>query len=102
MAEWIDVAESTALLEGEVLGVAVGELPIALFRLADGVFALRDLCSHGHARLSEGFVEGDCIECPLHQGLIGIRDGAPCSAPITEPVQTIQARINGERIEVLL
>lgn len=102
MAEWIDVAAASAVSEGEVLGVAVRELPIALFRLADGVFALRDLCSHGHARLSEGFVEGDCIECPLHQGLIGIRDGSPCSAPITEPVQSIPARVVGERIEVLL
>ncbi len=102
MAEWIDVVDSAALLEGEVMGVAVGELPIALVRLEDGVFALRDLCSHGHARLSEGFVEGDCIECPLHQGLIGIRDGSPCSAPVTEPVQSIPARVIGNRIEVLV
>jgi nitrite reductase/ring-hydroxylating ferredoxin subunit len=102
MTEWIDAAAASDVLEGEVIGVAVRETPIALFRLADEVFALRDLCSHGHARLSEGFVEGDCVECPLHQGLVGIRDGSPCSAPITEPVQSIPARIVGDRIEVSL
>lgn len=102
MAEWIDAAAAADVAFGEVLGVAVRDTPIALFRLDDGVFALRDLCSHGHARLSEGFVDGDCVECPLHQGLVGIRDGAPCSAPITQAVQSIPARIAGDRIEVAL
>jgi anthranilate 1,2-dioxygenase ferredoxin subunit len=102
MAEWIDAAAASDIAEGEVLGVAVRETPIALFRLADGVFALHDLCTHGHARLSEGYVEGDCVECPLHQGLVGIRDGAPCSAPITEAVRSIPVRIVGDRVEVAL
>lgn len=102
MPEWKDAAAVSDVVENEVLGVTVAGTPIALFRLADGVFALHDLCSHGQARLSDGFVDGDCVECPLHQGLIGIRDGSPCSAPVTAPVQSIPTRIVGERIEVSL
>ena len=50
---------------------------IAVFRMGEEIFALHDLCTHGHARLSEGFVENGCVECPLHQGLVDIRTGAP-------------------------
>ena len=101
MGEWHDAADAGAV-EDEVLGCVVAGLPVALFRVEGEVFALHDLCSHGHARLSEGFVEDGCVECPLHQGLVDIRTGKPRSAPISEPVRSIPAREVGRRIEVEL
>jgi nitrite reductase/ring-hydroxylating ferredoxin subunit len=102
MADWIDVAPAEALSEDEPLAATAGGKPIALFKLADGVFALHDLCSHGQARLSDGFVEGETVECPLHQGLICIRTGAARSAPVIEPVAAFPARIADGRVQVLL
>jgi anthranilate 1,2-dioxygenase ferredoxin subunit len=100
MAQWQDAAAADAVAEDDVLAVQVGGVPLALFRIGDEVFALLDLCSHGQARLSDGFVEGDCVECPLHQGLVDIRSGAPRKQPITEPVQSYPARLREGRIEV--
>jgi nitrite reductase/ring-hydroxylating ferredoxin subunit len=100
MTDWIDVAPVAALAEDEPLAAAADGKPIALFRLGDEVFALHDLCTHGQARLSDGFIEGQAVECPLHQGLICIRTGAPLSAPVTEAVQTFPARVVGDRIQV--
>jgi anthranilate 1,2-dioxygenase ferredoxin subunit len=97
---WIDVAAQTDVVADEPLGVMAGDLPVALFRIEEQIFALYDLCSHGAARLSDGFVEDGCVECPLHQGLIRIATGAPASAPITEPVRTFPVRIAGERVEI--
>lgn len=74
--------------------------PIAIFRIVDELYALHDLCTHGHARLSEGYVEDGCVECPLHQGLVDIRTGAPRCAPITEPVRTYPIRIVDGQVEV--
>lgn len=102
MTNWTDVAAADDVPDEDVLGVIVGGLRIALFRLEDEVFALHDLCSHGQALLSEGFVEDGCVECPLHQGLIDIRTGAARSAPITEAVRSFPARIVGDRVEVAL
>ena len=73
---------------------------MALFRIGDEVFALADLCSHGQARLSDGYVEDGCVECPLHQGLVDIRTGAPRKQPITEAVQSYPARFREGRIEI--
>jgi anthranilate 1,2-dioxygenase ferredoxin subunit len=45
-------------------------------------------------------VEDGCVECPLHQGLIDIRTGAPRCAPITEAVRAFPIRIVEARVEV--
>ena len=90
----------TIWLMEEARGLVLGGVPVALFRLEDGYHALHDLCPHGHARLSEGYVEDACVECPLHQGLVHIPTGAPRTAPISMPTRTFPVRIAGERVEV--
>lgn len=102
MPRWIDAAAADAVVAGEVLAVAAGGQQIALFRLAEEVFALADQCSHGYARLSDGYIEDGCVECPLHHGLVDIRTGEPRSAPITGPVRSFPTRIVGGRVEVAI
>lgn len=102
MAEWHDAAATDALGDDEAMGLSIAGVPVALFRQEGAFFALHDLCSHGAARLSDGFVENGCVECPLHQGLVDIRSGAPCSAPITEPVRSYPVRVVGDRVEIAL
>jgi anthranilate 1,2-dioxygenase ferredoxin subunit len=99
---WIDAAAETDIADGACLGVRVGGTPVALVRDGDKIHALHDLCTHGAARLSDGFVENGCIECPLHQGLFDLATGAPRSAPITEAVKTYPVRCIGGRIEIAL
>ena len=100
MTQWHPVGPLAQFIEGEPTQVVLADKPIAVFRIGDEVFALHDLCTHGHARLSEGYVENGCVECPLHQGLVDLRTGAPCSAPITEPVRTYPVRILAGQVEI--
>jgi anthranilate 1,2-dioxygenase ferredoxin subunit len=93
---WQSIGTLDDFTEGEPAAVIAGERQIAVFRVGDEVFALNDLCT----RLSEGFVEDGCVECPLHQGLIDIRTGAPRCAPITEAVRAFPIRIVDTRVEV--
>jgi anthranilate 1,2-dioxygenase ferredoxin component len=102
MTQWHEVGATDIVGENEVAAVVAGGTPLAIF-LVDGVFhALHDLCTHGQARLSDGFVEDGCIECPLHQGTFHIPSGEPRSAPATEPVRSFPVRVSGGRIEVEL
>lgn len=88
---WIKVA-SVAELEqaGGVLGRVVEGLPIALYAVDGEYFATADICTHGEARLSEGYLDGHIIECPLHQGMFDIRTGEVKGAPCTKPIRTLQ------------
>jgi len=99
---WIDAAAEQDIADGECLAVELGGVPVALVREGGKIHALHDLCTHGAARLSDGFVENGCIECPLHQGLFDLATGAPRSAPITRAVKTYPVRRVAGRIDVAL
>lgn len=97
---WLDIGAVEAFSEDEPVAVEAGGMQIAIFRLEDQLFALHDLCTHGVARLSEGYVEEGCVECPLHQGLFDIRTGAAKCAPVTEAVRSFPVRIQEGRVQV--
>lgn len=91
---WVDIGASHDFQEGQITAsLAGGAQALAVVRLQGTLYALQDRCSHGPARLSEGMVYQDCIECPLHQGLIDIRTGGPrCPPPVTATVLTFSVR----------
>ena len=100
MHSWHDVGAPDDFPDGAVWPVRAGGVEVAVFRLGDELFALHDQCTHGAARLSDGYVEGDCVECPLHQGLIDIRTGEPRCFPVTVPVRSFPVRVTAGRVEV--
>ncbi|MCI1013944.1 Rieske 2Fe-2S domain-containing protein [Herbaspirillum sp. C7C2] len=100
MSEWFDVGHADDFAEGEVAAARAGSQAVAMFRLGEEIFALKDLCTHGNAKLSDGYVEDGCVECPLHQGLFDIRSGAPRCAPVTEAVRSFPVRVVAGRVEV--
>jgi nitrite reductase (NADH) small subunit len=72
--------------------------PIAIFRTAeDGVFALIDECPHKHGPLSEGIICGDTVTCPLHNWVIGLKDGRALApdegGTISLPVRVVDGEI---------
>lgn len=95
---WILAAELTDLPEDDVIGIDVNGHDIALYRTEDGVFASANLCSHGNARLSDGFLEDGEIECPLHQGRFCIKTGKAMCSPLTEGIATYPVQIEGEQV----
>jgi len=100
MEQWHPIGSVDDFTEGEPAALVIAHKPIAIFRDGDDIFALHDLCTHGHARLSDGYVEDGCVECPLHQGLFDIRTGAPKCAPVTEAVRAYPIRIVARQVEV--
>jgi len=39
------------------------------------VFAMEDACNHAGASLAEGWLEGDCVVCPMHAYVFELRTG---------------------------
>jgi naphthalene 1,2-dioxygenase system ferredoxin subunit len=97
-SEWIGAANETELWDGAGISVLVQGRDIALFRIGETIYATDNLCTHGHARLCDGFIEGHDIECPLHQGRFDLRSGQPTCAPAVEPIKTYPVRIEEGRV----
>jgi nitrite reductase/ring-hydroxylating ferredoxin subunit len=75
--------------ENGILRVVVaGYPPLAVYNLDGAFFVTEDVCSHGEASLSAGFIEGGCIVCPLHFGSFDIRTGAPVDPPCSREIET--------------
>jgi naphthalene 1,2-dioxygenase system ferredoxin subunit len=96
--DWIDALSASDLPEDDVIGVAVAGRDIALYAVGDEVYATDNLCTHGHARLCDGFLEGHEIECPLHQGRFDVRDGRPTCSPVAEAVRCYPVKVEGGRV----
>jgi naphthalene 1,2-dioxygenase system ferredoxin subunit len=100
--QWIDVTATEDVPEDDVIGIDIAGKSIALYRVEGEVFATDNLCTHGNARLCDGFLEGHEIECPLHQGKFDIRNGKAMCAPLTDDVKTYPIKIEGDRVFVAI
>ncbi len=99
MTPWTDVAAEADLFEGAGIAVTPEGQDIALFKLENGsVYAINNLCTHGNAKLCDGFVEGHHVECPFHQALFDLRDGSVGCGPATEPAKSWPVKIEGGRV----
>jgi naphthalene 1,2-dioxygenase system ferredoxin subunit len=101
-ANWVDALAIDDLPNDDVVGVTLAGRDIAIYSVEGEFYATDNLCTHGNARLCDGFLEGHEIECPLHQGRFDVRDGRPTCEPVTEAVRSYPVRIKGGRIHVNL
>ena len=101
-AGWVTVAQLAAVGEGEVLGVEIGDKSIALYNIDGEIFATDNICTHAFAALSDGWLDGDCIECPLHGGRFEIKTGKGLGPPIPCDIKSFPVRIEGDKIQVKL
>lgn len=95
---WVDALSAADLPTDDVQGLLIAGRDIAIYTVGDEVYATDNLCTHGHARLCDGFLDGHEIECPLHQGRFDVRDGRPTCAPVTEPVRSYPVKVEGGRV----
>ena len=95
---WIDALSATELPTDDVMGLLVNGRDIAIYTVGAEVYATDNVCTHGQARLCDGFLEGHEIECPLHQGKFDVRNGRPTCDPVTEPVRSYPVKIEGQRV----
>jgi naphthalene 1,2-dioxygenase system ferredoxin subunit len=86
---WVRAAARANLAQGDVLGVEVAGHLIALYDVDGG-------------RLSDGWLDGELIECPLHAARFDVRTGKVLDPPATEDLKTYPVRIVDDEIQVKL
>jgi len=98
--EWQAVGSASQVAEDEPLGVAVGDKRIGIFRIDGALYAIDDVCPHAFALLSQGFVEGEEVECPLHEALFHVPTGKCLREPAEDDVATYEVKEEDGRILV--
>jgi nitrite reductase/ring-hydroxylating ferredoxin subunit len=88
MAERIELCGVGDVEAGAALRVEAGPLALAVFNVDGAFYVTDDACTHGPGQLSEGFVDGDVVECNFHGGQFNIRTGDVVGPPCMVPVKT--------------
>lgn len=91
---WTRVANVSDVPEEGTLLIDLRGEPVCLYNVGGEIYATHDTCTHGQASLADGFIEGEEIECPLHQGRFRIATGKAVAAPCTEDLRTYPVKIH--------
>jgi nitrite reductase/ring-hydroxylating ferredoxin subunit len=99
---WVQVASRSDIGDGEMLGVSVAGREIALYDVGGTLYATDNVCTHAFAVLTDGWLDGDEIECPLHAGRFNVTTGKGLGPPIPCDIKTYKLRIVGDAVEISL
>jgi nitrite reductase/ring-hydroxylating ferredoxin subunit len=102
MAQFETVMKLAELPLGSMRACTVGGRELVICHTREGVFALDNICTHAHARLSEGRLRATRLVCPLHGASFDIRDGRVLGPPAEVALPTHAVRVGAETIEVAL
>jgi naphthalene 1,2-dioxygenase ferredoxin component len=102
LTEWVRIASTADVPEGEARAFEIMGLSLALYHVGGEWFCTDNVCTHEFARLTEGWLDGYVIECPLHAGQFDIRTGSGLCPPIDVDLKTFAIRIEGEDVLVSL
>jgi nitrite reductase/ring-hydroxylating ferredoxin subunit len=87
---------------GSAIKVEQAGLELAVYNVGGEFFVTDDHCTHGPGSLSEGFLEGDIIECNFHQGQFNVRTGEAVLSPCEVPVKTYLAFVRDGQVMIEL
>jgi ethylbenzene dioxygenase ferredoxin component len=92
--ELIKVCEAAEVEPGEMKAIEVDELPpVALYNVDGEFYATSNICTHAIAILTEGYFEGNTVECALHGGCFDVKTGEATEFPCEEPLQTFGVEV---------
>jgi 3-phenylpropionate/trans-cinnamate dioxygenase ferredoxin component len=97
---WQDVGAADEVTEDTPLSTTVAGRSIGVYVLAGQYYALEDICPHAEAVLSQGFVEGEEIECPLHGARFHIPTGKCTKEPADRDLLRYEVKREGARLLV--
>jgi len=100
MDDFVKVARATDLEDGEIMLVEVGEERILVSKMGGSFYAVGELCTHALGPLSDGYVEGQQVECPWHGSRFDLQTGEATNPPATKPLRHYAVRVEDDDILV--
>jgi nitrite reductase/ring-hydroxylating ferredoxin subunit len=100
IAKRLELCRADDVAPGTALKVEIDDLAFAVFNVDGAFYVTDDACTHGPGSLSEGYVDGDVVECNFHGGQFNIRTGEGGSPPCMVPVKIYPATVTNGKVIV--
>jgi biphenyl 2,3-dioxygenase ferredoxin component len=96
----IELCNADDVAVGAALKVEKEGLSLAVFNVDGEFYTLDDQCTHGPGSLSEGYIEGDIVECNFHNGQFNIRTGEVVLPPCMIPMKTYPTTVEDGKVMI--
>jgi nitrite reductase/ring-hydroxylating ferredoxin subunit len=100
MSKRIELCSTEEVAPGAAIKVEVEDLALAVFNVDGEFYVTDDACTHGPGSLSEGYIEGDVVECNFHNGQFNIRTGEVVLPPCMVPVKTYPVEVQDGKVTI--
>ena len=100
MPEFVKVARTDEIPDGQAKLVEVNGNEIAIFNVQGSFHAIDNTCTHVGGPLCEGEIEGTEVTCPWHGASFDVTSGQVLGPPAPQSVSHYNVRIEGSDIEV--
>ena len=91
----VELCKADEVAAGTALWVEAGGVIVAVFNVEGQFYVTDDACTHGPGSLSDGYIDGDVVECNFHNGQFDIKTGEVVSPPCMIPVKSYPATVEG-------
>jgi nitrite reductase/ring-hydroxylating ferredoxin subunit len=98
MTTKLELCSTEDVAAGTALKVEADGLVLAVFNVDGEFYVLDDACTHGPGSLSEGYIDGDVVECNFHNGQFNIRTGEVVLPPCMIPAKTYPTVIENGKV----
>ena len=100
MPEFVRVASTDDLADGEMRQVKAGDAEVLLSRVGGHFHACTAFCTHYGAPLATGVLSGTTVVCPWHHAVFDVATGALDEPPAPDALRTFEVRVEGDDVLV--
>jgi nitrite reductase/ring-hydroxylating ferredoxin subunit len=100
MPEFVKVAQTSEIENGQARLINLKGKGIAIFNVGGEFYAIGNACTHRGGSLAEGKISEYQVTCPLHRATFDIRTGAAMSPPASQATPSYKVRVSGTDIEI--
>jgi nitrite reductase/ring-hydroxylating ferredoxin subunit len=98
--EWVTLAKTEDVPEGEMIGVAIDGLELLVANVGGQYRAIGSMCTHEGGPLTEGDLYDSIVTCPWHGSEFDVETGEAVTPPAMEPEPVYEVRVEGDEIQV--
>ncbi len=102
MTDFIKVAQSDELEDGELMAVEVDGEPVCLAKVDGCIYAFTDNCTHISGPLNEGELDGEVLTCPWHGAQFNVTTGKVLRGPARQDIATYPVKVEDNAVFVSL
>jgi nitrite reductase/ring-hydroxylating ferredoxin subunit len=100
MPEWVTVAKTEDVPQGQMIGATINGLELLLANVGGQYCAIGSVCTHEGGPLADGDLYDNIVTCPWHGSEFDVQTGEVETSPATEPEPVYEVKVEGDEIQV--